>query len=256
MSSCKAGGACFPRIGAAWTPVFLVGVVLGCQAVAFGAIWAPRMAGEDPGRTADEASLVCPMGENPGRSGRVWQAQWQTGGEQPVEESLSIGALRLLRSLRRGLRQVGKTLRAAGNQWAEWTVRGLVFVLVIFLAPLVDLALVRTWRRAGFRAARHAAMLGVAVNIRLLVDRRVPVLARLPLVFAVVYGVAVGDLMPDGRVTFGRVDDIVVALVAARLFAALCPDARVAAHARRVAARTGRRSRSQRSPLGGGLAEM
>lgn len=187
-------------------------------------------------------------------SGRGRTVQWQAPVEPPVEARLSVGALGLLRSLRRGLRRIGNTVGAAGNQWVNWVWRAAVFVVVILLAPLADLALVRTWRYGGFRAARRAAMLGVAVNVRLLVDRRVPALARLPLVFAVVYGVAAWDLMPDGRVSLGRVDDIVVALVASRLFAALCPDARIAAHARRVAIRNAER-RSRRTPVDRGLAK-
>jgi len=172
------------------------------------------------------------------RAGVVWQVQWQEPQQPPVEESLSVGTLGFLRSVRRGLRRIGKTVAAAGGQWADWGLRGLAFLVLIVLAPLLDVALVRTWRRDGLGAARRAAMLAVAVNLRLLVDRKVPAVARLPLVFAVVYGVAVRDMMPDGAVAFGRIDDVIVTLVAARLFTALCPDGRVAAHARRVAART------------------
>lgn len=190
-------------------------------------------------------------------SGMLWQAQWEVPGEPPpVEENLSVGTLRLLRSLRRGLRRLGKTVGAAANRWADWALRGLAFVALILVAPLADLALLRTWYRNGFQAARHAALLGIAVNVRLLIDRRVPALARLPLVFAVIYGVAVLDLMPDGRAAWGRIDDIVVTLLAARLFTALCPESRIAAHARRVSRQMNalRPRRTQRTPADGGLA--
>jgi len=80
-------------------------------------------------------------------------------------------------------------------------------------------------------------------------------LARLPLAFAVVYGVASVDLVPDGVLVLGRLEDVLVTLVAARIFTALCPDARVAAHVQRVTGRVSRaRPPSERAD--GGLAEM
>ncbi|MGH3053616.1 MAG: hypothetical protein ACRDL7_01400, partial [Gaiellaceae bacterium] len=94
----------------------------------------------------------------------------------------------------------------------------------MLLAPLVDLALIRTWREAGWRGTLAAIPLGLAVYVRLLLDRNAPVVGKIALAVAVVYGVISEDLVPDTSFPFGAFDDMLVVVLASRGFMLLCPD--------------------------------
>ena len=68
--------------------------------------------------------------------------------------------------------------------------------------------------------------------IGLLMDRRVPIGLKLVLPAAIAYIVSPVDLVPDFLGALGRIDDLVVALLAAAIFLALAPREVVAEHLR------------------------
>ena len=154
---------------------------------------------------------------------------------QPLEERLSIGATTYLKTLRGTIRRSIRVLMWSTQQWGNWLAGALLFLLLACLAPVVDWALVRTWRERGFTAFRVSTVLGIAVYVRLLIDARAPVVGKALLAFAIVYGVASADLVPDGFRPFGLLDDVVLIVLAARSFMRLCPDRLVEEHAVKAA---------------------
>jgi uncharacterized membrane protein YkvA (DUF1232 family) len=110
-----------------------------------------------------------------------------------------------------------------------------VFVLVALLVPLLDRRLIRSWRINGFRRFCNSVALAVAVYVRLLFDRSTPVVGKVLLALAVVYGVAPRDVMPDFFLPTGLIDDVIVVAVASRCFIELCPDRLVERHALQAA---------------------
>ena len=59
--------------------------------------------------------------------------------------------------------------------------------------------------------------------LRLLLDRRVPLVTKLILPAAIVYLVSPIDLFPDAVLPFGRLDDLLALIAAPLLFVALSP---------------------------------
>jgi uncharacterized membrane protein YkvA (DUF1232 family) len=151
------------------------------------------------------------------------------------EQQLSGGSDRLAKTVRQMSRRIFKVLAWSATQWVEWTTRAVVFIVFGLGAALIDRTLVRTWRERGFGAVRLSLLLALAVYIRLLFDRRAPMIGKGLLAFAIVYGVAPGDLVPDYLVPLGFADDLVAVALAARCFMRLCPDRLVEAHAARAA---------------------
>jgi uncharacterized membrane protein YkvA (DUF1232 family) len=71
----------------------------------------------------------------------------------------------------------------------------------------------------------------LAVYLRLLIDKRAPAVGKALLLFAVAYGAAASDLLPDRMGVVAFVDDLVVVALAYRAFMLLCPDRLVEEHA-------------------------
>ncbi|MFQ5668404.1 MAG: YkvA family protein [Candidatus Binatia bacterium] len=155
-----------------------------------------------------------------------------TGWAAPVfERRLSLGTTNLFKTVRRRVRRLVKTIRWSATKWVDWVTAALGFSLVGLLAPLLDRALLTTWRERGFQAFWASMTLAAAVYVRLLADRRAPMVGKALLAFAVVYGVARHDLLPDYVVPEGFVDDLVLIILASRCFLRLCPDWLVEEHA-------------------------
>lgn len=170
---------------------------------------------------------------------------------QPLELQLSIGTRTFLRGVRRAIRHFFRMLAWSVKQWASWMLEAAAFLLVAAAATLVDRDLVKTWRQQGFSALRVSITLALAVYVRLLIDRRAPMLGKGLLAFAIVYGVAGGDLLPDYLVPMGLIDDVIAVALASRCFMRLCPDRLVDAHAARAAEAWNRslRRRAWRRPI-------
>jgi uncharacterized membrane protein YkvA (DUF1232 family) len=137
----------------------------------------------------------------------------------------------ILKSANRGIYQILRYLRWSARRWMRWTRKASGFLLFALLTPLLDWDLLRSWRRDGFRAFRVSMALAVAVYVRLLLDRKTPILGKGLLVLAVVYGVAPRDLVPDYLFPTGLIDDLIVVAVASRCFTELCPDRLIESHA-------------------------
>lgn len=154
---------------------------------------------------------------------------------QPLELELSIGAKTFLRTVRRAIRRFFKMVVWSVKQWMSWTLQAVALVLVAAAATLLDRELVKTWREQGFMALRVSISLALAVYVRLLLDRRAPMIGKGMLAFAIIYGIADRDLVPDGLVPIGFIDDLVAIALASRCFMWTCPDRLVDAHAAQAA---------------------
>ena len=141
----------------------------------------------------------------------------------------------LFRGVRYGLRRVVRFVRWSANRWAAWLMRGLGFLLVALLAPLIDPALLTAWKEDRWCGMRNSVVLGVAVYTRLLLDRNAPLAGKLAVALAIAYGVAPRDLMPDASLPVGVLDDVLAAVLASRGFMLLCPERLVQEHAVRAA---------------------
>lgn len=157
-----------------------------------------------------------------------------TIGVQPLEELLSAGTTNLLKGVRSGLRRSARFLRWSAHRWAAWAMRASGFLLIALLAPLLDRGLVASWKENGWRGVRSSILLGLAVHVRLLVDRQAPLLGKMAVALAIAYGVASRDLMPDAAFPVGLVDDLLVIALASRGFILLCPSRMVTQHALRA----------------------
>lgn len=160
----------------------------------------------------------------------------------PIENRLSAGATGLLRTVSKNFRQLRKVLVNAATRWKTWLGGATVFLLLAVTAPVVDRALLRIWQYEGGRAFLAAFSGAVVVYVRLLFDGRSPALGKALIAFAVVYGVAGADLMPDRfGLIWGLSDDIILMILSSRSFMKMCPDELVNEHAVRVASlRAGR----------------
>jgi uncharacterized membrane protein YkvA (DUF1232 family) len=154
---------------------------------------------------------------------------------EPIEEQLSAGTTNLFRSLRRGIRRSVRLMRWSARRWATWMGRAFWFLLVALTAPLVDRALLAAWRDNGWRGVWHFTLLGLALYVRLLLDRRAPLLGKIFLSLALAYGVAYRDLVPDTSFPAGFIDDLLIVILAARGFLLLCPQRLVQEQAVRTA---------------------
>jgi uncharacterized membrane protein YkvA (DUF1232 family) len=155
-------------------------------------------------------------------------------GIEPLEEQLGAGTTNLLKGVRYGLRRGARFLRWSAHRWATWVMRAFGFLLIVLLAPLLDRGLVVSWKEKGWVGVRSSILLGLAVHVRLLVDRQTPLLGKIAVALAVAYGVASRDLMPDAAFPVGLVDDLLVVAIASRGFVLLCPSGIVSEHARRA----------------------
>jgi len=137
----------------------------------------------------------------------------------------------LPKSANRGIGQLLRYLQWCAVRWMRWAGKASVFMLFALLTPLLDRALVRSWRTHGFRAFRISMALAVAVYVRLLLDRNTPMMGKGLLALAIVYGVAPNDLVPDYLLPAGFIDDVIAVMVSSRCFMGLCPDRLVERHA-------------------------
>jgi uncharacterized membrane protein YkvA (DUF1232 family) len=162
---------------------------------------------------------------------------------EPFEDQLSAGVTSLFKSIRYGVRRATRFLRWSVNRWAVWMLRALGFFVLAVLAPLVNRDLLAAWREKGWQSLRTSIRLGVAVYMRLLLDRHAPLFGKLAIAFALAYGVASRDLVPDASLPLGVLDDAFAIVLASRAFMLLCPESLVEEHAI-LAARAGERRRT------------
>lgn len=154
---------------------------------------------------------------------------------RPLERDLSLGATRLLKGLRWGVRHAARMVEWSASWWLNWLIEAILFGMVGLASPLIDRALIRTAREQGPRGVGASLVLGLAVYVRLLVDQRSPLIGKLLLCLALVYAIADLDVIPDAMAPVGLLDDIVAVAVAGRCFMWMCPERLVQEHALKAA---------------------
>jgi uncharacterized membrane protein YkvA (DUF1232 family) len=130
------------------------------------------------------------------------------------------------RALGRMAAQVG----TVGMLWLGFVFSVFTFFVVAALASVVDLRMFSLRSRGPGELSRYLGH-GIRMFFMILRDRRTPYVARSVLAIALIYWVLPFDLIPDQSVLPGFLDDVVIAVSAAKGFMYLCPDALVARHA-------------------------
>ena len=118
--------------------------------------------------------------------------------------------------------------------WRGW-LKGAVFSLAVaIIAALADKCLLDVWRAEGFRVAVRDALLMLYVYARLLLSNGVSLAPKLLFLGALIYGVVQNDFVPDTSLVPGRVEDVVLIVIATRAFIYACPDAQLNEYASRA----------------------
>jgi len=139
---------------------------------------------------------------------------------------------RLFNRAERSAGRLGSLIGLTGLVWLGIVVSVSAFLLVTAISSVVDIRMLNLSPRT---LPRYLAN-GARTFFRLVKDRRTPNLARSVLAAALVYWLVPIDLIPDESVIPGFVDDLVIAVSAAKGFIYLCPDALIATHAAAVEA--------------------
>jgi uncharacterized membrane protein YkvA (DUF1232 family) len=142
----------------------------------------------------------------------------------------------------RSMSRLGLLLEYALMLWLWAAVNTAVFLLVAAIASIADVRMFSLWREGAGVMLRYLANGGLTF-VRLLFDRRSPYWARVVIGVAFFYWLLPTDfarenfyLLSDesGVSLAGMIDDLVVTIIAAKVFMYLCPDALVAQHAAAV----------------------
>jgi len=150
---------------------------------------------------------------------------------EPFEDELSARTTSLFKGIRYALRRTIRFLGWSANRWAGWMLRAFGFFGLTVLAALVNRDLLARWREKGWHGLRDSVLLGAAVYLRLLLDRHAPLFGKLAIGFALAYGVASHDFVPDASFPLGALDDALAVVLASRGFMLLCPESLVETHA-------------------------
>ncbi len=143
---------------------------------------------------------------------------------------------RLLTRTERELIHLGAFLQEIGALWLWFALSVAAFFTVTSFSSVVDR---RMWslRRQGPGVLGRYLGHGLRTFFRILRDRRTPYLARAVLAGALLYWLLPTDLIDDSSLWPGFVDDVLIAVLAAKGFMYLCPDALIAKHAAAVTGR-------------------
>lgn len=153
--------------------------------------------------------------------------------------SLSRYARRLTTRVSNSVERFSQLLGESGAFWTWILLSGLGFFTVTSVASVAD---VRLWQMRSLGAARVSRYLGLGMRTfwRLLLDRRTPLLARASFVLGLAYWLVPWDIIRDDQLIPGLGDDLVIAVIATKLFLRFCPDDLVGQVAGRVSRRNAR----------------
>jgi uncharacterized membrane protein YkvA (DUF1232 family) len=157
----------------------------------------------------------------------------------PVERRLRVIARDAIRGVRRSLKYSVYLVTNSPTWW--WRRAKRLFWPVIFAtaALFFDTGLLSAWKNEGARVLASYVPMMLYVYAYLFFSRGASVLARLGVVAALVYGVWRRDLIVErGWMSLdpGRLDDLLVIVVAVRVFVATCPQELVEHYAQRAIA--------------------
>lgn len=135
----------------------------------------------------------------------------------------------------RVLGRVSAMVTSAAATWLWILPSTALFLVVVAVASATDLRMLDLRRQTPQMLARDLGH-GVRAFFGILRDRQTRYLPRSVLALALLYWLLPTDLVGDGTPAVGMLDDLVVAILAAKVFIHLCPDSVVAAHAAAVRA--------------------
>lgn len=139
----------------------------------------------------------------------------------------------VIRGVRRSWNTVNWMFSKAAGWWGLWFRRAAFSIGVAIVAALADVGLLNAFRLEGLRALVTYVPLMLYVYGRLLFSRGVSLVPKLLLLGTLVYGVVRRDLLPDTRLS-GRVEDIILIVIATRAFIYACPEELVNHYAQRA----------------------
>lgn len=156
------------------------------------------------------------------------------GEGQPIERWVSGMAKSIMREIRWSFRMVRWMFWRAVDWWGTWFRRAGLLIGVAIVAALADSGLVGAWRAEGLRALLTYSTLMLYVYARLLFSGGVSLAPKLLLLGALIYGVIRRDLLPDRNIVPGRLEDILLIIIATRAFVYACPEELVNEYAQRA----------------------
>lgn len=156
------------------------------------------------------------------------------GEGQPIERWVSGFAKSIMRELRWSFRMVRWMFWRAVDWWGTWFRRAGLLIGVAIVAALADSGLVGAWKAEGLRALLTYSTLMLYVYARLLFSGGVSLAPKLLLLGALIYGVIRRDLLPDRNLVPGRLEDILLIIIATRAFVYACPEELVNEYAQRA----------------------
>lgn len=154
--------------------------------------------------------------------------------DQPMEKVVSGFARSIAREIRWSFRMLRWMFWRAVDWWGRWFKRAAFSIGVAVIAALADGGLVNAWRAEGLRTLLTYSALMLYVYGRLLFSGGVALAPKLLLIGSLFYGVFRKDLVPDRAFLPGRIDDIILIVIATRAFVYSCPEALVNEYAQRA----------------------
>src|SRR5262245_12605865 len=91
---------------------------------------------------------------------------------QLFEDQLGRGSASIMKGLRRATGKTWKTIVGSAGWWQKWIPGIGLALLMLLIVPALDRSLLSTWRERGLSAARASLLLGIAIYVRLIFDRR------------------------------------------------------------------------------------
>lgn len=140
----------------------------------------------------------------------------------------------VIRELRRSWNTVRWMFGRAANWWGGWIKRGAFSIGVAIVASLADAGLLNAFRLGGVRALVSYVPLMLFVYLRLLLSSGVGLAPKVLLLGTLIYGAVRRDLLPDRSLIPGRLEDILLIVIATRAFIYACPEALVSQYAERA----------------------
>lgn len=140
----------------------------------------------------------------------------------------------IIRELRRSWNTVRWMFNRAANWWGGWLKRGAFSIGIAIVAALADAGLMNAFRVGGLRALASYVPLMLWVYLRLLFSSGVSLAPKVVLLGTLVYGAVRRDLLPDRSFIPGRLEDILLIVIATRAFIYACPEALVGEYAQRA----------------------
>jgi len=154
--------------------------------------------------------------------------------DPPIERQIGSLTKTVFREIRRSFRMLRWMFWRAVDWWGGWVRRAAFSIGVAVLALLADRSLIAAWQSQGLRALFTNAALMLYVYARLLFSGKVPIAPKLLLLGALLYGVVPSDLMPDRRFWPGQLEDLLLIVIAVRVFVYGCPEDSVNEYAERA----------------------